>query len=90
MYRILAVIAMGFAMITAPANSEPEHLSPGDNPATDAAGQIFAPALQGGSSDERANRIYEQNVDRKLEHIENTQGEAARLREEQKLRKEYH
>ena len=62
----------------------------GENPpGSAAASKVFAPALEGGNAAERGNRIYERNVDRKLEWIEKSQGSSGRLREEQQMRRDF-
>jgi hypothetical protein len=68
--------------------AQPAHVPPMNNPGTSAAGRVLAPALEGGSATERANRIHERAVDRRLDTIERRQGENERLRQEQRMRRE--
>jgi hypothetical protein len=87
--KLFVGVALGFLTIGS-AKADPEHIQPFENnPGADTASEIFAPALQGGSSEERANRIYEQNVDRQLDTIEKHQGPSERLRQEQLLGRKY-
>jgi len=90
MIRKMSLASAALLMTIASANADPEYVPIGENnPGADAAAEIFAPALQGGSSEERAERIYQSNVDRKLEHIESSQGSSERLRQEQQYRRQH-